>query len=310
MSDLLQNGLFISILAATIRIATPLLISAMGELLTQRAGIWNLGIEGTMLAAAFAASVVVLSTGSVTLATLAGVGAGAVAGLLTAFMTVTLRLNHFITGLAVNLLAAGGTLFLFRSLYGGQVQPGIAGYASHAIPVLSSIPIIGPVIFDQRLLTWGAFLLVPLVWWFLFRTRYGLELRALGENPKALETRGLSVTPRFYLACIAGSMLTGLAGAFLLLGMSDRFIPNLSGGRGWLVVVAIVAGNWRVGGACIAVLVFALLEAVAAHAQVLALPVPHQLLLALPYLVSILLLTMTSFRSGQPSRLGVPYFRF
>src|SRR5690606_18351265 len=126
----------------------------------------------------------------------------------------------------------------------------------------------------------------------------------------ALETRGLAVTPRFYLACIVGSMLTGLAGAFLLLGMSDRFIPDLSGGRGWLVVVAIVAGNWKVGGTCIAVLAFGLLEAIAAHAQVLALPVPHQLLLALPYLVSILLMTMARFRSGQPSRLGIPYFRF
>ncbi|CUX65166.1 Inner-membrane translocator [Agrobacterium tumefaciens str. Kerr 14] len=305
MMEMIENGLLISVFAACLRIATPLILSAMGELITQRAGIWNLGIEGTMLTAAFVAYIVMIATGSLALATLAGISAGAAVGLLTAFMTASLRLNHFVTGLAVNLVANGLTLFMFRSLAGASAAPGIKGFESIPLHPLSDIPFLGPVLFDQRGLTYAAYLLVPLVWLFLYKTRYGLELRALGENPKALEARGLSVVPRLYVATVTGSALSGLAGAFLVLGLSDRFIADISGGRGWLVVVALVAGNWNVWGTVFAVVVFAFLDAIASHAQVLALPVPYQVFLVLPYLASIVLLAVVRSRSAQPAQLGI-----
>lgn len=309
MMDLLQSGVLISILAAALRIATPLLFAAMGELISEKAGIWNMGVEGTMLTAAFAAYVGVTLTGSLAVGLVAGVVAGMLVGLLVAFMTATLRVDHFVTGLAINLVASGLTLYAFRIYVGGRPQPLFSGFGDLPIPLLSDIPVLGEVLFNQRGLTYLALLLVPLVWFFLARTRFGLELRCLGENPKALDTKGVSVVPRQYLAVIGSSALIGLGGAFLLLGLSDRFLADMTGGRGWLVIVAIVAGNWKPLGVTLAVLVFAVLEAIAIHAQVLGFGIPYQVFLALPYLASIALLMGVRLRSGQPARLGVPYHR-
>ena len=306
MTGPLDLALLTGILAATLRIATPLLLSAMGELVTQRAGVWNLGVEGTMLTGAFSAWAVVVATGSPSLAALAGLAAGAAVGALTAALIVGLRLDHFVTGFAVNLAASGLTAFLFRSAVGSAGAPSFPGLPALPLPVLSEMAVMGPVL-TQRGLTWAALLLVPATALLLHRTRPGLELRALGERPQALSTRGLAVAPRLWGATVVGSALTGLGGAFLLLAMSDRFLPDLTAGRGWLVVVAIVAGGWRPWGVAAAVVVFALLEAVAIHAQVLALPVPRQALLAAPYLASIAVLMAVRARSGQPARLGEPW---
>ena len=309
MSQLFQEAIIVSILAATIRSVTPLLFSAMGELITQRAGIWNMGVEGTMLMGAFAAYIAATSTGSLWLAVLAAILAGALTGLIIAFMTATLRVDHFIAGLGLNLLASGLTLYWFQSYIQGRAQPTFSGFRDVAIPLLSGIPVVGPILFSQRLLTYVAFLAVPAVWFLLYRSRYGLELRCLGENPKALDVKGLSVTARQFAAVMIGSAMTGLGGGFLMLGFSDRFLADFTAGRGWIVVVALIAGNWKPKGVLIAVTAFAFLESLATHLQVLGAQVPHQLLLALPYLASLVLLMGVRFRSGQPARLGVPYLR-
>jgi simple sugar transport system permease protein len=309
MSQLFQEAIIVSILAATIRGVTPLLFSAMGELITQRAGIWNMGVEGTMLMGAFAAYIAATATGSLWLAVLAAIFAGALMGLVIAFMTATLRVDHFIAGLGLNLLAGGLSLYWFQSYIQGRAQPTFSGFQDIAIPLLSDIPFIGPILFSQRLLTYVAFLAVPAVWFLLYRSRYGLELRCLGENPKALDVKGLSVAARQFAAVMAGSAMTGLGGGFLMLGFSDRFLADFTAGRGWIVVVALIAGNWKPKGVLIAVTAFAFLESLATHLQVLGAQVPHQLLLALPYLASLVLLMGVRFRSGQPARLGVPYLR-
>ncbi|MER8479245.1 ABC transporter permease [Mesorhizobium sp. M1163] len=309
MSQLFQEAIIVSILAATIRAMTPLLFSAMGELITQRAGIWNMGVEGTMLMGAFTAYIAATWTGSLWLAVLAAIFAGALMGLIIAFMTATLRVDHFIAGLGLNLLASGLTLYWFQSYVQGRAQPKFASFQDIAIPLLSDIPFLGPILFSQRLLTYVAFLAVPTVWFLLYRSRYGLELRCLGENPKALDVKGLSVTARQFAAVMAGSAMTGLGGGFLMLGLSDRFIADFTAGRGWIVVVALIAGNWKPKGVLIAVTAFAFLDSLAMHLQVLGTPVPHQLLLALPYLASVVLLMGVRFRSSQPAQLGVPYKR-
>jgi simple sugar transport system permease protein len=303
----LDNTMLISIFAMTLATATPLILSAIGELMTQRAGIWNLGVEGTMLTAAFTAYAVVLATGSLGLATLAAVAAGCLVGALTAALTAGLKLDQFVIGLTINLLASGLTLYLFRASGTNLETSGLNSFAPVAIPGLSKIPFIGAVLFDQPLLTYVAFALIPAAWLFLYRTRVGLDLRVLGENPRVLETRGVAVMPRLWAATIAGSAMTGLGGAFLMLDLSDRFTPDMSAGRGWLVVVALVAGNWSLFGTLAAILCFALLDAIASFGQVLSLPVPYEFLLAMPYLASIVILTVFRSRSGQPAQLGIPY---
>ncbi|PWR25306.1 ABC transporter permease [Zavarzinia aquatilis] len=305
MDALLDNALLISVFVTMLRSATPLLLSSIGELAIQRAGIWNLGVEGTMLSAAFAAYAVVVATGSLPLATVAAVLVGALVGALTSMLTVALKLDQFVTGLAINLVASGLTLYLFRSNHAVFSAGNFTGFAPVAVPFLADIPVIGRIFFQQRLPTYLALALIPLAWFFLHRTRQGLELRVLGENPKVLQTRGIAVAPRLWLIIVAGSGLTGLGGAFLVLGLSDRFIPEITAGRGWLVVVALVAGNWSLFGTITAVFAFAALQAIASHAQVLNLPVPYQFLLALPYIASLATLMIFRSRSGQPAHLGL-----
>jgi ABC-type uncharacterized transport system permease subunit len=309
MDELFQETIIVSILAGMVRIMTPILFAAIGELVTQRAGIWNMGVEGTMLMGAFTAYIAVTATGSIWFAVLAAMLAGMLVGLLTAFMTATMRVDHFITGLGINLLVSGLTLYWFRIYIKGRAQPTFDGFENVPIPILSSIPYLGEILFTQRALTYVAFLSVPAIWFLLYKTRWGLELRWLGEKPKALDIKGLSVVRRQYTAVLIGSTMTGLGGGFLLLGFSDRFLADITAGRGWLAVVAIIAGNWMPRGVLAAVMVFALLESVATHVQVLGLGVPHQIFLALPYLASILLLMGLRRKSGEPLRLGIPYFR-
>lgn len=309
MHELFEGAVVVSILAGMVRVMTPILFAAMGELVTQRAGIWNMGVEGTMLMGAFTAYFAATATGSLWLAVLAAMAAGAAMGLLIAVLTATLRVDHFISGLAVNLLVAGLTLYWFRIYIAGRPQPTFSGFTNVPVPGLSAIPVLGPILFDQRLLTYAAFASVPLVWWLLYRTRWGLEIRCLGENPRVLDLRGLSVPARQYAAVLFGSVMTGLGGGFLMLGVSDRFLADFTAGRGWLAIVALIAGHWRPVGVMAAVLVFAFLESLGTHAQVLGLGVPHQLFLALPDLAPLLLLMGFWRQSGQPARRGLPCFR-
>jgi len=298
----------VSVLAATVRTMTPLLFSAMGELVTQRAGIWNMAVEGAMLCGAFAAYIVVAVTGSLPLALVAAAIAGALVSLMNAFLTATLKVDHFVAGLALNMLASGLTLFWFRAFISGRSQPTFSGLTPMDWP-LADAPVLGPILFAQRPLTLVAFLCVPLVWFLLYRTRHGLELRCIGENPEVLDFKGVNIAARQYAASLFGGAMTGLGGGFLILAFSDRFLPDITAGRGWLVVVAIIAGAWRPLGVLVAVAVFAFLEALAIHAQVLGLGLPHQVFLVAPYIASLVFLTRLRHRDSQPARLGEVYRR-
>lgn len=299
MSDLFSTTILLAILVAALKMATPLLISAVGELVAQRAGNWNMAVEGTMLAAAYAAYVAVVRTGSPGVALATAVAAGLMVGAANGLLTVYLRLDQFVAGLALNLLASGVTLFWFR-----------AGLQGKGVPTFDSLsPIQSGPLAGFYPMTLVAFALVPLVWWFLERTRPGLELRCLGENPEALDLRGVSVWRGQMAALLFAGALTGLGGGFLMLAFSDRFVPDFTGGRGWLVVVAIIAGNWRPGRVLAAVLFFALLEAFAVQSRVSSSLVPEQLLLAAPYLLSLALMALFRFTSLEPAALGIPYQR-
>lgn len=311
MSELFTETILIAVLAATIRIATPLLFAALGELITERAGILNLGVEGTMLMAAFAGFAGSFMTGS----TWAGLGAAMFAGgmmaFLMVFMAATLKVEQVVTGLAMNMLAAGMSLYLFKVYFETQSLPMTEVMPFMPIPYLADIPWIGPIFFQQKGLTYLAFLMVPAVWFFLYRTKWGLEIRVLGENPKVIDTKGMSVTLRQYGAVIMGGVLIGLGGAFVTIGSVVRFVPDITAGRGWLALVIVIAGNWRPTGIMMAALVFAFLDALQLQIQGVGVDLPYQIFLALPYVMAVVLMVLKSRGGGseQPGRLGIPYFR-
>lgn len=310
LEDLFQATIVVSVLAATVRIATPILLTALGETVAQRSGVYNMGLEGTMLMGAFAAFIGTYQTGSQWTGVLAGAGMGAAMATLFAFMVITLRVEQIVTGLSLNLLGSGLSTFWLRTAFADQsVTPTIAFMGAAPIPYLADLPYLGPILFRQSLLTYLAFLAVPLVWLFLFRTRFGLELRCIGENPKALDTKGLSVTLRRYAAVIFGGAMAGLGGAFLTVGSSARFVPDMTAGRGWLALVIVIAGVWRPGYVMAAALIFSFLDALQLQIQGVGINLPHQILLALPYIVAILSLALMRRSARAPAMLGTPYAR-
>ena len=312
-SPLLQSIIIISVLASTLRIATPLLLAAMGELVVEHSGVFNLGIEGMVLTGAYFAFLVAYDTHSLTLATIAAILAGGAVGAILAFFVTTLKADQTVSGLALNLLASGVTLFWYRVKFGDldvSTIPTVTTTPIVEVPVLSDIPVLGDIFFSQRLLTYIAFLLVPLVAVMLYRTRIGLAIRSLGENPRAVDMRGLNVVRLQWSALIFGGMMAGLGGSFLSIGTTVRFIPEMSAGRGFLALVLLIAGSWKPGRILLVALLFAALDAGQLQLQGIGVQnVPYELLLALPYLFAILILLGSSSRSAAPKSLGVPYRR-
>ena len=310
LDDLLQASILISVAAATIRIATPVLLAALGEMVAERTGVYNMGLEGTMLMGAFIGYFGAYQTGSLWLGVACAMLTGGLISLLFAFIVITMKVEQIVTGLAFNLLGAGLSIFWLRSAFAGQdVTPTIPFFDTLPIPFLSDIPVLGPIFFDQKLLTYLAFLAVPALGYFLFRTRLGLELRCIGENPKALDTKGLSVAARQYGAVIFGGIMAGLGGAFLSVGSAARFVPDMTNGRGWLAIVIVIAGMWRPTPILIAALAFSLLDALQLQIQGIGIAIPYQLLLAMPYVVAILVLALSRTRTSAPAMLGIPYSR-
>ncbi len=310
-NDLLQATIIVSILASTIRIATPLLLAALGELVTERSGILNLGVEGMMLMGAFTAFAVAFFADSLWLGVFAAMVTGGLMALIMVFMASTLKVEQIVTGMALNLLGSGVSLFWHRLLFDlSKVNVStIEIFSPVNIPGLSDIPYIGEILFSHRWMTYVAFFMVPAIWFFLYRTKYGLQIRCVGENPRAIDMKGMSVTRLQYLATIFGGMMAGLAGSFFTLGASPRFVPEISGGRGWLAIVIVIAGNWLPGRIMLAALVFAFLDAFQLHVQGVGVQIPFQILLAIPYVFAIVAMMGSRARSKAPSHLGVPYLR-
>lgn len=310
ITDLLETSIIISVLAATVRIATPILFAAIGEMIAERSGVYNMGIEGTMLMSAFTAYLGAYYTGSLWLGVAIAMATGALMSLIFAFLVITLKVEQIVTGLALNLLGSGLSIFWLRAAFANASQtPTTSFFGTAPIPLLSDIPFLGPILFDQKLLTYLAFLLVPAAWYFLFRTRHGLELRCAGENPKALDIKGIDVAARQYAAVIFGGMMAGLGGAFLTVGSAARFVPEMTNGRGWLAIVIVIAGLWRPVPVLLATLVFSFLDALQLQIQGIGVAIPYQLLLAMPYIFAILALAIRRSHSGAPAMLGIPYWR-
>jgi ABC-type uncharacterized transport system permease subunit len=309
-AELFNAGIIVSVLAATIRIATPVLLAALGELLSERAGVYNMGVEGMMLMGAFIGWLATYGTGSASLGFLAAMLAGALMSLIFAFMVITLQIEQIVTGLALNLLGSGLATFWLRSAFSDMSRvPGIAVLDNAPIPFLSQIPFLGPILFDQRFVAYLTLLAVPALWLFLFRSRLGLEIRCIGENAKALDIKGHSVALRQYGAVIFGGAMAGLGGACLTIAATAHFVPDMVNGRGWLAIVIVIAGAWAPGRVLIAALAFSFLDALQLQIQGVGIRIPYQLLLAMPYLCAILALMARRKAGRAPAMLGVPYRR-
>jgi ABC-type uncharacterized transport system permease subunit len=309
MSEAFEILFTASFWVAAIRIASPLIFATMGELICERAGVLNLGIEGIMAAGAFAGWFTVYSGGDLWTGVAVAAATGAAFGLLHATLTVPLGLSQHVVGIGVTLLATSITYFTYRlALPQVTSPPKIEPFQPLPIPVLSEIPVLGPALFAQTPLTYLAFVTVAVVAWGLYRTPLGLAVRAAGENPAAVEAQGLSVTAIRIGAVMTGSALMAIGGAFLTMSAFNSFFFEMINGRGWICIALVVFGSWRPGKALIGAILFAAFDAYQIRLQqVTGGVVPYQLFLMLPYVLSILALVLVARRATYPKALMVPY---
>ena len=305
--DLMEQGILVGIIATGIRLAIPYLLAALGEMLTQRSGVYNLGLEGIMLMGAFFGFYVTFISHSPLLGLLAAVLAGALMGLLMAFISVTLQAEQGISGIGLSLLGWGLSGLFFR-LYVGGIQT-IEGINPWKIPFLGDIPVIGPMFFNHNMIAYFAFLLVPISWFVLFRTTWGLSVRAVGMTPQAVDTLGVSVTKIRYQCLILGGMLAGLAGATLTVANTHMFVDNITAGRGFIAIALVYFGRWSPWGILAGSLLFSMADSFQLWVQVLGINFPYELAVMLPYIVTIVALMVSFGRVWPPAALGKPYER-
>jgi general nucleoside transport system permease protein len=323
MDDVLVGTL----LASTLRVATPLILCALASTLSERAGVIDLGLEGKMLATAFAAASIGASSGSLALAIGGAVAVGLALSMLHGFACVSHPGDQVVMGMAVTMTAAGLTVVLGIAWFsqGGQTPPladsvRLGPWFAAAAETMRGIPLVGELIgigvLGHNALTYLAIALVGAVWWLLYRTKLGLRLRAAGENPAMVDAAGVSVSGLRYLALAGNGMLCALAGCDLVLAQNPQFIPNMTAGRGYMALAAMIYGNWHPVGALGACLLFGFLDAVAIRLQGNALPswlgggaVPVQAIQALPYVLTVVLLAGFIGRARAPKALGLPYLK-
>jgi len=295
---------FAAFLEATVRMATPLALAATGETIAERAGVINLGLEGCIIAGALAATVAGTGVG-IGAGFAAGAAAGAAIALLLAAFVVGLRTDQIITGTAVTLFALGLTGAAYRLAYGDTgVALGVPTLAPAPVPGLAAIPLLGRGLFAQALPTYATYLLVPAVWWWLYRTHAGLALRAVGESPTVASVAGISTARVRFGALLAGGTLGGLAGATLVLAQVGTFAEGMSAGRGFIAVAIVALGRWRPVRVALASLLFGAASALQFLFQAMGWALPYQLFLALPYVLTLVALAGGTGKGGAPAGLG------
>ena len=298
-----------ALVAAMLRFATPLILAAMGGILCERSGVINIGLEGMMLMGAFFGIFGADETGSWLLGCLIGMLAGGVLALIHAVFSISLRGDQVVSGTAVNFLALGITGYVYIAHYGDQGTPGeVPRVPDVTLPLIEDIPFVGNAIGSASLLTWVALLLVPLMAVFLFRTPAGLRLRSVGEKPRAAETVGVQVIRTRYVAVIGSGLLAGLGGVYLSIALLGSFSQNMTDGRGFIALAAVIFGNWRPLGALAAALLFGFSSALAQRLPEFS-ESTAVLFQALPYVLTLIVVAGVIGRSRPPASIGIPFVR-
>ena len=304
-----MNGAFVSsIILATVRMAVPLLFIAMAELYSERAGMVNIGLEGLAAVGALGGFMLAFTTGNVWLGILCGALAGALVNMVYAFATITLCANHTVYGMAVNLLAPALASFIYRVYFGtGSSLMQITLMPGVGIPVLKDIPFVGPLLFDQTPMVYLAFALVIFTMIFFNKSKAGLNYKAVGEHPKAAATLGINVIGVKYLSCLICGALAGMGGAYLTTCYSTTYTEGIVSGRGFIALAAVIFGRWTGGGVLVACLFFGLCDALQIRLQVTNVGVPYQFFQMIPYIATVLVLTLVGSRKSGPKANGLPY---
>ncbi len=307
MEQLLTSSVIIGMLSSGIRLATPYLYAAIGETFGQRSGVLNLGVEGQMLLGAFAAFYLTWRTGNLWLGLAAAALVGALMGLAMALVTVHLQAEQGISGIGFYLFGLGLSDLLFQKTVGSVTT--VQGFAPLHLPGLSDLPVVGKIFFSHNILVYGAYLLVPLAWFVLNKTTLGMKIHAIGENPQAADSLGISVARIRYYTLIQGGLLSGIAGASLSVGLLNVFQQNMTSGLGFIAVALVYFGAWRPWGVLGGALLFSMVNAFQLWLQVLGVPLPSDLAVMMPYVLTILVLVATVSKVRPPAALAKPFER-
>jgi simple sugar transport system permease protein len=315
--DLTLLAILVGIAHSSIRLATPYLYAAIGEMFSQRSGVLNLGVEGMMLMGAFSGFYAVLQTESLLFGLFVAAVVGGLMGLAMAFVSVTLQAEQGISGIGVYLFGLGASSLLFKVLVG--TVEGVDGFPAlqFCLPgstvetgfCLSEIPILGEIFLGHNILVYIAFALVPIAWWFLNKTGWGLNIRAVGQNPRAADTLGVSVIRVRYATVTFGGMMAGIAGASLSISLLNLFQENLTNGLGFIAVALVYFGSWTPFGVLAGAILFSIVNATQLWIQVLGLNIPSDVAVMLPYLLTIIVLAVPFKRAMQPAALTRPFQR-
>lgn len=307
----MDGMLALAILNATIVSATPILYAALGEIFCERAGILNLGVEGLMLVGAVSGFLITVNTGNVWWGLLMALAMGILLSLVFAFLTVTLQANQVVSGLALTMFGTGLSGFIGRPVVG---IPAPMVFEKIQIPLLSKIPILGPVLFNHDVLVYFLYALVPLFWLLIYRTRAGLELRSVGENPGAVDAVGLNVYALRYFYIAVGGALAAVGGAYLSLAYSPAWLENMTAGRGWIAVALVIFSTWNPGRATLGALIFGGVDVLGLRLQAVGVTIPSFFIRMLPYIFTIIVLVLITGSSKKiknlvPGSLAIPYDR-
>jgi ABC-type uncharacterized transport system permease subunit len=310
LQQILTVAFISGFLASTLRMASPILITALGEMVNERAGIMNLGIEGIMIVGAFTGFAVAFETGNPALGFICGGIAGALLGLLMGVASVRYQANQIVAGIGIWILCQGLGSLLNRHVFGiSATKPEITTINTITVPILSHIPILGDTLFDQNIIVYAALLLVPFFAFFFARSTWGLNIDSVGEQPRAADAAGLNVSKIRILAATFGGMMAGLGGAYMPLALYGIYTDDLSTGLGWMAIAVVVFGKWKPWGLLGGALIFGAANALQFRLQAMNFPLPYQFLLMLPFLVTLVIVIFFVRGDTGPSALTVPFSR-
>jgi ABC-type uncharacterized transport system permease subunit len=305
---LFSEPFFVVLLGGTLTASTPIILAAIGEDFVESGGILNLGLEGMLLLGAFCSFIAALITGNIYIGLLAGMGAGVVLGVFFGFLVIHLRINQIVAGLGVEIFVIGITSLLYRVLFGSEFPVVADITAKTPIPFLSTVPYINS-IFNQHIVTYISWVLLPIAWWVLYKTNFGLNVRAVGENPVAADAHGINVYRTRYMTLIFEGVLAGLGGAFLSICDLAFFVFHMTQGRGFIAIAIVMLAKWNPSKLFYGAFLFGVCHSLTFGLQILGLDVPREFILMLPYVAVILLLCILARNTKLPGAFCLPYER-